>query len=220
MSADKLNREILTQEDMQRPRFPSDLARWWWNKYEKIRADEIEVKKARLHVGLYKYFMREMFPLSIFASWKYPDVVLVRWVNKEYDAEVLWGSNHDRVHRIEITWPNDGKYHKEVSIALNNYEYHGGRFGDDFDNYHKDVQTHVLRAAKVKSVSDYRSPDGSTLLIVIDTQCSPLDQEKRYSQIESLSVRLSQISYLVDDVYLVGIPHFCICPVIEQPTRQ
>ena len=195
MSADKLNREILTQEDMQRPRFPSDLARWWWNKYEKIRADEIEVKKARLHVGLYKYFMREMFPLSIFASWKYPDVVLVRWVNKEYDAEVLWGSNHDRVHRIEITWPNDGKYHK-------------------------DVQTHVLRAAKVKSVSDYRSPDGSTLLIVIDTQCSPLDQEKRYSQIESLSVRLSQISYLVDDVYLVGIPHFCICPVIEQPTRQ
>jgi hypothetical protein len=217
-----MNREILTQEDMERPRCPSDLADWWWKKYEKIRSNEIEVKKARLHVGLYKYFMREMFPLSIFASWKYPDVVLVRWVsvNKEYDAEVLWGINHHQCHSIEITWPNDGKKHKEVSAALNTCGYHGGFIGDDFYNYNEDVQTRVIGGGKKKAVNDYRMTGGSTLLIVLDTTCSPLDKEKRDAQIEKLSVLLGQKSYLVDNVYLIGIPHFCICPVIEQPTRQ
>lgn len=214
--------EILTKEEMLRLRCPSGLSRWWWNKYEEIRSDSIEVQKARLHMGLYQYFTREILPLSIFVSWRYGDDVLVRPVigNQGYDAELLWESNHDRVHRIEVTWPNDGKYLKEVSKTLNNHGYHEGLFGDDFDNYHRDLQTRIIASARRKSLIDYRATDGSTLLIVLDTQCSPLNEEERYAEIESLSICLGKISYSVDSVYIVGIPHFCICPVIEQPRKQ
>ena len=47
------------------------LAKWYYKKYEEIRSVPEEVKKARLHNGLYGYFVPEIYPLVLYALWRF-----------------------------------------------------------------------------------------------------------------------------------------------------
>jgi hypothetical protein len=220
--ADKMNEGLVTRSDLKLPRTPSEFNKWWWKTYDDIRHNDVEVKKARLGVGYYSQFMKELFPLAVYAPWKYSDDVLVRPVvgNQGYDAEILEKSTNRLVHRVEVTWPGDGRLQKDVAHALNSQGYHEGHYAEEFLNYNRDIQERVLRAGRRKSTIDYRFSEGSTLLIAVDTTCSPLSSQERDADLEQLAQVFKKLSFLVDDVYLIGIPHFCICPVIEKSANQ
>ncbi len=211
---------ILTQLDMETPRRPSELAEWYYRKYDEIKFDPAEVKKARLHEGLYSYFVPEIYPLVIYSLWRFPqdDVLCKPKIGSQgYDAIIYYPDRPDDVHAVEVTWPQDGRERKSVANLMNNRGFHG-LVGDEFDRYNKDILRRVVAAAKKKSLNDYRAQGGSALLIVLDTECSPLDETERKDQIRALSEDIRTLQFFVDSVYLIATPHEGIHIVKERPT--
>lgn len=212
--------KLLTQIDMETPRSPSDLAEWYYRKYDEIKSDPTEVKKARLHEGLYSYFVPEIYPLVIYSLWRFSkeDVLCKPKIgNQGYDANIYPPDRPDNVHAVEVTWPQDGRERKSVANLMNNHGFHG-RVGDEFDRYNQDILKRVVGAVEKKSVKDYRSQGGSALLIVLDTECSPLDESDRKTQIRELSEDIRTLNFRVDSVYLIATPHEGIHIVKDQPT--
>ena len=207
--------DILTIADMESSRTPKQLADWYNTKYEEIRANEVEVKKARLHQGLYAYFVPEIYPLVLYSLYKFPGGGVYcqpKIGNQGYDAIICPIENTDQVHNIEVTWPHDGKGNKEVSKILNDSGFHG-RIGCEFERYNQDILKRIPNTAQKKALKDYRSFGGSSLLIVLDTTCSPLDNSERLMQIDRLKKEIRKIIFRVDSVYLVAIPHTGVYPV-------
>jgi len=205
---------------METPRTPSALAQWYYSKHEEIRTNPVEVEKARLHKGLYNYFVSEIYPLVLYSRWRFPQKGVLcqpKIGSQGYDATIWSIEQPNKIHTVEVTWPQDGKDAKEVATVMNSHGFHG-RVGDEFDRYNCDILERVLNASEKKSVRDYRSPGGSALLIVLDTQCSPLDESKRQAEIDALVQNIGMINFLVDSVYLIATPHEGIYCVIEQPT--
>lgn len=200
---------------MESPRTPTELAAWYYTKYEEIRTNEEEVQKARLHQGLYAYFVPEIYPLLLYSLWKFPDggVYCQSKIGSQgYDAIIYPIERPDQIHTIEVTWPQDGKGNKEVSKILNDSGFYG-RVGYDFEQYNEDIFKRIPNTAKKKALKDYRSFGGSSLLIVLDTKCSPLNSSERLMQLGDLIKEISKINFRVDSVYLVAIPHTGIFPV-------
>jgi hypothetical protein len=215
---------ILTKSDMEEPRTPSTLAKWWHEKYEQIRSCPEECKKARLHKGLYGNFVQEVYPLMLYASWRFHDDRVLcqpKIGSQGYDATISVIGEPDRVQLVEVTWPQDGKDHREVAKAMNeqglNFRDH-----DDFMRYNSNVFDRVLEASRKKSVKDYRSPGGSALLIVCDTSCSSLFEGERGRQIKALVETLRLMRFcVVDSVYLITTPHEGVHSVkVECPPSQ
>ena len=207
--------DILTIADMESPRTPKQLADWYNTKYLEICTNEEEVKKARLHQGLYAYFVPEIYPLMLYSLWKYPnaDVYCQPKIGSQgYDAQIYPIDHPDKVHTIEVTWPKDGKGNREVSKILNDCGFHS-RVGDEFEQYNEDILKRIPNIAQKKALKDYRSFGGSSLLIVLDTKCSPTNESKQLLQIDRLKNEISKIKFRVDSVYLVAIPHTDIYPV-------
>ena len=211
--------KILTIGDMETPRSPKTLALWYYSKYEEIRGNRIELEKARLKQGVYHYFVPEIYPLVLFSLWKYPneDVICVPKIgNQGYDATIYVKDDPTKFQTVEVTWPQDGRERQDIARILNDRGFHC-RVGDDFENYNRDVAERVIAAARKKSRIDYHSPGGSALLIVINTECSPLYSAERDAEIGSIIQEIQKLSYLVDAVYLIATPHEGIYPVIENP---
>ncbi len=207
--------DILTIADMESPRTPIQLADWYDTKYEEIRTNEEEVQKARLHQGLYAYFVPEIYPLVLYSLWKFPNDGVYcqpKIGSQGYDARIYPIEHPDQVHTIEVTWPQDGKGNKEVSKILNDCGFYG-RIGCEFDQFNEDILKRVPNTAQKKALKDYRSFGGSSLLIVLDTTCSPLNNSERLIQIGRLKKEISKIKFIVNSVYLVAIPHTGIYPV-------
>lgn len=212
---------ILTQLDMETPRSPADLAEWYYRKYDEIKANPSEIEKARLHEGLYSYFVPEIYPLVIYALWRFSQVDVhckPKIGGQGYDAIIYPPDQPDDFHAVEVTWPQDGKKRKSVANLMNSRGFHG-RVGDDFDSYNQDILRRVLAAAEKKSLNDYRAQGGSALLIVLDTECSPLNASERKAQIHALSEDIRTLQFHVDSVYLIATPHEGIYMVKEQPTN-
>lgn len=212
--------DILTKADMENPRTPRQLASWYYSKYKEIRNDHVEVARARLHEGLYSYFVPEIYPLILFALWKYPqDNVLCtpRIGNQGYDATIHLIEEPEKTQNVEVTWPQDGRASKDVAHLLNSRGFHG-RVGNEFDSYNREILERAIAKARDKSLIDYRTPGGSALLIVVDTECSPLDNGKRQSQLDLLAHDIRSINFRVDSIYLIATPHEGVYPVKELPT--
>lgn len=211
-------KEILTKSDMETPRTPSMLAKWYYKKYEEIRSVPEEVKKARLHNGLYGYFVPEIYPLVLYALWRFSndDVLCQPKIgNQGFDATIWSVDQPKRIHSVEVTWPQNGKENKVVADLMNTHGFHN-RVGDAFENFNNDILQRIPVTAKIKALRDYRDIGGSSLLIVLDTQCSPLQESERNYQIQNLCAELRTIKYLVDSVYLITTPHEGIHIVIDQ----
>lgn len=211
---------ILTQLDMETPRSPSELAEWYYRKYDEIKSDPAEVKKARLHEGLYSYFIPEIYPLVIYSLWRFSqdDVLCKPKIGSQgYDAIIYPPDRPDYVHAVEVTWPQDGRERKSVQNLMNSRGFHG-RVGDELHRYNQDILRRVVTAAQKKSLNDYRAVGGSALVIVLDTECSPLDGSERKAQIRALSEDIRTLQFRVDSVYLIATPHEGIYIIKEQPT--
>mgnify|MGYP001198257680 CR=1 FL=1 len=213
--------DVLTKHDMEIPRRPSELAVWFKAKYSEIRNNPEEVAKARIRMGLYKHFIQEIYPLTIFTLWRFPqNDVLCKPVigNQGHDAEIFINSDPKKVFSIEVTWPQDGRNHIEVAKIMNN---HGvtSRVGDEFTEYNQNIFKRIIGTAEKKAIRDYRTDFGSALLIVMSTECSPLDKIHRLVQIDALLDDIRKISFKSNSVYLITTPHEGVYTVFEQPTK-
>jgi hypothetical protein len=100
--------------------------------------------------------MREVYPLSIFGVWRFPedDVIVKPCIgNQGYDAEIIHAASQ-AITRVEICWPIDGEQDKQDARDLNekgSSEIHVL----DHDEGKKLVSTRVLRTLSDKASSDY-----------------------------------------------------------------
>lgn len=213
-----MTNKYLTGLDMETPRSPSELVAWFNLKYEEILADPVEKQNARLHQGLYKYFIEEIYPLALFVDWKYQndDVICQPKIGSQgYDATICLESDPKSIHNVEVTWPQDGKDYKEIAKTMNAKGFHF-RYDDDFKHHDLEVLELVKITAQKKAVKDYRNSGGSTLLIAVDTSCSPANDIKRREQLNVLAAEIRKISFHVGSVYLIASPNVDIIPVIDR----
>lgn len=207
--------DLLTLSDLETPRTPSALAVWFYAKYEEVLSFPDEARKARLPLGIYKNFIEEVYPLVIYSRWRFSedDVLCQPKVgNQPYDAIIYPPDQSDLTHTVEITWPKNGEARK-ANAELMNHRGSFGWVGDDYEGYNRDILRRVRKKAQEKSRNDYRAPGGSTLLIVLDTNCRPLDERNRIAQIDMLRKDISGITFRVDSVYLVTSPDEAIYPI-------
>jgi hypothetical protein len=210
--------KYLNELEMETPRSPSELAEWFKLKYEEILADPVEKQKARLHQGLYKYFIEEIYPLVLFVDWKFKndDVLCQPKIGSQgYDAIIWLKSDPESIHNVEVTWPQNGQDYKAIAKVMNATGFHY-RCGDDFRQHDFEVLGLVKNTASKKAIKDYRNHGGSTLLIVVDTSCSPVNDNERKKQLNELATEIRKISFLVESVYLIASPNADIIPVIEK----
>jgi|GEM_PF-6999830 len=212
-----MTNKYLTKLDMETPRSPSELAAWFNLKYEEILSDPVEKQNARLHQGLYKYFIEEIYPLALFVGWKYQndDVICQPKIGSQgYDATIWLKSDPKSIHNVELTWPQDGKDYKEIAKTMNTTGFHF-RCGNEFKQHNLEVLELAKNTAQKKALKDYRNFGGSTLLIAVDTSCSPANDIKRREQLNVLAAKIREISFRVDSVYLIASPNLEIISVIE-----
>ena len=114
--------EPFNKEEFTIPRTPADLAMYFNEKHEHIATDKDLRKIARLRKDPFKTFIEELYPFSLFCSWKYGerDDVLCALVSGTpgRDATITDLNTHS-VHSIEITWPIDGLYYQKRAKQLN-----------------------------------------------------------------------------------------------------
>lgn len=210
--------KYLTESDIEKPRSPSELAKWFKLKYEAILADPAEKQNARCQHGLYKYFIQEIYPLMLYVNWRYEldDVLCQPKVgNQGFDATIWPQSDPKCIHNLEVTWPHNGKDSKEIAQAMNSIGYHF-RNGDEFVKHTLEILQLVIKTAEKKSLKDYRNVGGSTLLIAVDTSCTPVRYSDRKAQLSELAIELRKIQFRVGNVYLVATPNVDIIPVIDE----
>jgi hypothetical protein len=199
---------MLSIEALQKPRNPNELWLYVRHVFEDTRANRDLVKVARLRKGLFRRFAQELYPLSIFCKWKYPDAdVLCQLVlgNQGYDAEV----HHplaNRTERIEITWPADGQKEYQDALLVNERGIGLVEVGD-FEEERQETVERILRIAKEKSLKDYSHPEGSSLLILVDVYPYFFVENKDHrKQLSSLIKDLRKIDFRVGSVYVILMP--------------
>jgi hypothetical protein len=155
----------LDQAELERPRKPSELSRFVNELFRTIEGDEAAQQAARLRRDHFKEFIREILPLSIFASWRYPDeqvLCVPRIGNQGYDAEIV-NLDNELVERIEVTWPEDGQLRKLVARRLN--ELGHDRCEVDPREGRTEIARQFRKVASAKSLIDYGN---ASLLFVLD----------------------------------------------------
>ena len=210
---------IITHSDLEVPRKPSKLRAYVCYLFARIGAVEIEKYAARLWKGPYKYLIREVYPLSIFCVWRFPeDDVLVKPCigNQGYDGEIIHQPS-GIIIRVEIGWPIDGERKKQEARDLNEK----GRSKShvwDHDEGKTLVSTRVLETLKKKASNDY---SGCFLLIVLnlwpeffmDTPRDRADFDELINDMRSVPAKAKAVYVILmypEYVASIGLP-----PVIE-----
>lgn len=185
---------MLTLEEMQKPRSPKDLMKYFWSTYDSATPEERQL--ARLKKGLWKYFFHELSVLNIFANWKYPNNdVMVEYMisNQGYDAKILNGSY---VEHIEITFPSLGEREKQEANEIN-------LKGCSFVKHdHAELIKRFIFTADRKSKKDYSYP-ASSLLFALDMFLLPNTDSNRVAN--AFIETLRKFQFKAKSVYLVLI---------------
>lgn len=146
---------ILTEDQIQQPRSPSELVEF----VKAVRAwADMDIKARRsghLRIRYFKEFFDEIVPLSNFAHHIYSDDHKVKPIlgNQGYDAEVRDAQGH-LIDRIEIANPIDGKSIAKTGQELVKYGIGGFRAGDPGEELEDLIPIIAYTAAK-KAQKDY-----------------------------------------------------------------
>jgi hypothetical protein len=209
---------MISKQELQKPRTTSQLQQYVNKVFSDIRTDPYVLKEARLKKGLFKKLVEELYPLSIFSIFKYPDdgaICEFKIGNQGYDAIATKISNGEKEY-IEITWPIDGHRQAQVSRLLNDRRYTELEISDDFSKERKETIDRVLGVAKNKALKDYTFPGRSSLIFLIDVfPYFYLDNRQHCLEIEYLMYELTQIDFRVDSVYLILMPYKRVVPIEE-----
>ena len=210
---------IITHSDIEVPRKPSELRAYVSDLFTRIGAVEAEKYAARLWKGPYKYLIREVYPLSIFCVWRFPeDDVLVKPCigNQGHDAEIIHLPSK-AITRVEIGWPIDGEQEKQDARDLNE------KGGSDIHIVDHDEGKKIVSARILETLSNKASNDYSDcfLLIVLnlwpdffmDTPRDRTDYDELINDMRSVPAKAKAVyAVLIDLEYVakIGLP-----PVIE-----
>ncbi len=213
---------MLSKEEFQRPRTPYELSQYVKKVYADVKGDKNIVKIARLKKNLYKQFIEELYPFSVFCNWKYPENnVLCELIigNQGYDGIITLSTGEKEF--IEITWPIDGQKKiqlarymnklldirtgnqndiKEFEIRCETYDY------NDLSKW-KAVKDHVIEVAKNKALKDYTSTGGSSLVFLVDVEYLYFNRDDHNKELLDIVEQLKKIDYKVDSVYVILMPY-------------
>jgi hypothetical protein len=197
--------DILKQEELEQPRRPSELRRYVSFLFEEIRRSDEAKKQTRLRKGLFKYLIGEIYPLSVFAGWRYPEdnVLCVPKIgNQGYDATITNAVGR-LVEEIEITWPVDGQLKNCRARCLNERGFTNGEVGDPKEG-RVAMKSRIFEAVGNKAKKDYGS---ASLVAVLDLWPDFfLDQADSQEDVINLVDQLRGLKYKARSVYLILFP--------------
>lgn len=171
---------------------------------DSVRANETERDRGILKKGLYKEFLDETVPLSLFALQTYPKDFQIEPVlgNQGYDA-LVFDEIGTEVDRIEMAIPHDGTAAAaDARLVVNQGfgEVHVGVPGDDFDA----LIPQVLAVCRKKAEKDYGD---CTMVIAIEPLSPFASFEAQYEkQIQALASEMAQMRFKAKRVFLFVLP--------------
>jgi len=195
----------ITKEAFTLTRTPGELATYVHETNEYINANSELKKVARLRREPYKTFQEELMPFSHFCTWKYvdrTDVLCSLLPGTPAGDAVVHDVAAGTDHLVEITWPMDGR--KEVKKGQQLNERGMGNYESwDYEDIgpHLEAVERALSVARKKSLKDYRTKGGSTLLLVFNEY--PYfreDNPKHQSVLDLLVQRLGLFEFKVENV--------------------
>ncbi len=210
---------ILSRECIERPRTPVELRAFVEGVFKSVPADRDEYRLGLGKVDLYKEFLDELVPLSLFATIAYPEDYVVQLIlgNQGYDATVREPKSDRVVDRVEITLPHDGR---EASVDSGLVAERGcgtihlGSPGDDLAA----LFPHVTKACESKASKDY----GDCTLVLAIAALSPVSGfEDRYEQlIQDLVGTMKTFTFRAKRVFLLVMPERLVLIQSESPRPQ
>ena len=101
---------MITKEDIEIERTPNELRRFVTTIKSKVNNCKQERYKGMLKKGIYKVFVDEIIPLSLFCMKIYPDnyKIFPKLGNQGYDA-IVKDENGKTFEYLELTAPHDGR---------------------------------------------------------------------------------------------------------------
>ena len=197
---------MITKENIEIERTPSELREFVTSEKSKINICEQERHRGMLKEGIYKVFLDEIIPLSLFCLKIYPNnyKILPKLGNQGYDA-IVKDENGKIFEYVEITGPHDGRKAASVAkVAVKN-----GIALDILRDYNSgsdliDMFSIIMDVCEKKSKKDY-----SNCSLVIDIDFSPpIEEEKTiYVQlVKELEKKILEMKFNVKKIYLLIIP--------------
>ena len=197
---------MITKENIETERTPSELREFVTTIKSKIDSCKQERHRGILKEGIYKVFVDEIIPLSLFCIKIYPDNYKIspKLGNQGYDAIVKDGDGKIFEH-LEITTPHDGfKATNDAKLTVERG--YGNTFSRDYNSGSdlKDMFSIIMQVCKKKAKKDYSD---CSLVIVIDFS-PPIEEEKtKYVQlVEELEKKILKMKFNVKKIYLLIIP--------------
>lgn len=199
----------ISKSDFYVKRLPSDLVNYVEDTYKFIDSNSGLKKVARLKKEPFKTFIEELLPFSKFCKWKYgerSDVLCSLVPGTTGRDAILTFCDKNIEHSVEITWPIDGLRQYLQAKQLNEEGITDIMIWSGIENNYAEIQR-IIEGAQKKSIKDYRFSGGSSLLIVFDKEPFFWSDNPKHNEIlDELIVKLKEISYLVDNVYLLIVP--------------
>ncbi len=197
---------MITKEDIETGRTPKELRQFVTTKKLKVNKCKQERHKAMRKKGIYKVFVEEIIPLSLFCIKIYPHNYKIspKLGNQGYDA-IVKDENGKIFEYVEITGPHDGRKAASVAkLAVKN-----GIALDILRDYNSgsdliDMFSIIMDVCEKKSKKDY-----SNCSLVIDIDFSPpIEEEKTiYVQlVKELEKKILEMKFNVKKIYLLIIP--------------
>ena len=197
---------MITKEDIEIGRTPNELRQFVTTIKSKINNCKQERHRAMRKKGIYKVFVEEIIPLSLFCMKIYPDnyKIFPKLGNQGYDA-IVKDENGKIFEYVEITGPHVGRKAKNVAklavkngIALNTLrDYNSG--SDLIDMF-----SIIMDVCEKKSKKDY-----SNCSLVIDIDFSPPFEEEKTIYVQSLKElekKILKMKINAKKIYLLIVP--------------
>ena len=200
-----ISNEIFTQF-----RTPDEQSHFLTELNNYIDTNENVKQKARLRKGPFKTMVEEFMPFVWFCESKYRG-------RKNIECALVGGTEgRDAIirrkddlleHNVEITWPINGKEIKTKMQELNDTGTTTlGIFDSEDTSLHEETVNRIIKIANKKSLRNYRSDGGATLIFVLDSFLFWESNEKHMQILKSLKCKLTEIDFMADNILLILSP--------------
>ena len=197
---------MITKEDIETGRTPKELRQFVTTKKLKVSNCKQERHRAMRKKGIYKVFVEEIIPLSLFCIKIYPDnyKIFPKLGNQGYDA-IVKDENGKIFEYLELTAPHDGRKAANVAkLAVKN-----GIALDTLRDYNSgsdliDMFSIIMDVCEKKSKKDY-----SNCSLVIDIDFSPPIEEEKTIYVQSLKElekKILKMKFNAKKIYLLIVP--------------
>ena len=214
----EISRELFTKF-----RTPDEQFEFLIKIYGFIDSDEELKQKARLRREPFKTFIEEFMPFTWFCDWKFCG-------RHNLECALVEGTpGRDGIirkkktiyeHNVEITYPIHGKERANRAQQVNQRGYSDPTIWNYEDTtLHEEAVRLTISIAEKKSLRDYRSNWGSSLIFVFNSHLFRDSNERHMQILKSLEFKLKEFKFMVDNVLLMLTPEkkLIVIKDAEQP---